>query len=139
MVRAFFQKGTLMMHVGDRDHLHLVMNDPLYCPVLGIQAVLMVAISSVRAGSYVDPACLLDVGDHPFIRHQSFVYYRDSNVFNADRLQMGVEAGDLQPRETLSLEVFRRVRDGFYAEPRQHNSKVSRFIKQRLEPDFKKI
>lgn len=53
-------------------HLCIVISDPEK------DEDVLLAVSVTTARAFVDPACTLEVGDHPFIRHASFVHYRQA-------------------------------------------------------------
>ena len=64
------------VHDPDRMHLFVCMTNPIGFE----QSTLWVPVNSVRAGAFVDPACLIDVGDHPFIRAESFIHYQFARI-----------------------------------------------------------
>ncbi|NKL34519.1 hypothetical protein G9X64_04385 [Rhizobium sophorae] len=59
-----------------------------------------------------DDACILDVGDHEFIRHQSWIMYRKARLEEALTLDNGVQRGIFIPRQPMRPEVFDRVAVG---------------------------
>lgn len=75
----------------------------------------MVNISSYYDGS--DDTCLLNVGDHPFIRHCSYVFYADAKIYKATSIQNGFDQGILQPQPDLADDVFARVTAGITVSP----------------------
>lgn len=97
----------------------------------------MVAVSSIHSGLRIyDKTCLLDVGDHPFIKHPSYLFYRHSAIFSALRLRDGIIKGTVIPRADMDLDVFTRIRDGFTSstKSRQIPKDVERFIHDILIP-----
>jgi hypothetical protein len=70
-------------------------------------------VTTLRAHS--DRTCVLQPGDHPFIRHASSVSYRDVIRFTGERLHELAAAGIAKPRDPLEPEVLERVRAGFFA------------------------
>jgi hypothetical protein len=44
---------------------------------------LLLNFSSIRAGKYYDPTCIVEPGEHPFIRHRSFVNYGQARILAA--------------------------------------------------------
>lgn len=134
-----FRQGTVMKFVGGSDHLHIIMNDPAPCPIKACDCIVMAALTTYREGMPHDPSCILDVGDHPFIRHASYVSYLDARVFNATRVQHGVDAGDFQPHDIIPIHAFRRVRDGFLHGRGDQPRDVNIYIKNVLEPGFSSI
>ena len=99
---------------GFSDHLIIICTDPLFYRDYGCEAVLSVNVTSWREGlSFNDPSCILDVGDHPYIKHKSFVFYKQSVPLRVPGLIEKVQSGDLIPMGFLSASVLQRVLDGF--------------------------
>lgn len=112
----------MLVPSGPTDHLFIVCND-----TCKLGANLFVNISSV-----VDPCdttCVLDVGDHPFIRHPSFVFYARAVVISVESLQRGFEQSRITPQDDLAEEVFQRVVDGITVSP-DTPAKVVRYYTQ---------
>ncbi|EBA4600821.1 hypothetical protein DN122_07275 [Salmonella enterica subsp. enterica serovar Coquilhatville] len=124
-----YRKGTILAPVGGSHHLHIVCNDPVFSPEHGCDCVLVVAISTVRpAPAFHDPACILEEGDHPFIRHQSFVFYGDAVVWRVPSVIDRTQSGELIPRQVMDDAVFERVLAGFETSDFLVN-KVRRFFR----------
>ncbi|MFT5870349.1 MAG: hypothetical protein ACI8TF_002471 [Paracoccaceae bacterium] len=100
----------MLVPTGPTDHLFIVCND-----TCAMGANLVVNISSVR--DLCDTTCILDVGDHPFVQHPSFVYYAMAKITYAANIQRGFEAGALRPQPDLAEEVFGRVEAGMLRSP----------------------
>ena len=67
---------------------------------------IVVNVTTAR-GRGDDRTCILNVGDHPFIKHESFVYYGEARE---------VEVADLVAMSSqgpVSSDLFQRVRSGF--------------------------
>ena len=75
------RRSTILIPYNEVRHLFLIMNDP--CPE-GMCLSLM--ITSIKAGRIHDSTCILDVGDHDFIRHPSFVLYRMAETLKASHV-----------------------------------------------------
>lgn len=104
------RRATLLIPSGpaddpDRKHLFIVLTDPTGAE----REVLLVSISSAAAGRPSDPACLLYAGDHPFIRHDSFISYRSLRVEPEDRILRGLTNGELVAHDSLESALFARV------------------------------
>jgi len=123
-----FQQGTLLMHTGPSHHLHIVMNDPVFCQVLGELSVLVVNLSSVRETGRHDTSCILAPGCHPFVRRDSWVVYGEAAVLRLPRLEADIVAGGTIPHLPVSLDVFRAVRAGFDRSPHV-KLKIERYIR----------
>lgn len=66
----------------NREHLHVLLTNPMGAARL----VLLVSVSSVRAGLYHDPTCYLYPGDHEFLRHQSHVVYARAQLQSESKI-----------------------------------------------------
>ncbi|WP_209037604.1 hypothetical protein [Mameliella alba] len=74
---------------------------------------LLVNISSFYDGC--DRTCLLDAGDHPFVRHLSYVFYAKAQISKAEQIQRGVDREILIPQPDMDEGVFTRVEAGVTA------------------------
>ncbi|PMV87249.1 MULTISPECIES: hypothetical protein [unclassified Pseudomonas] len=123
-----FQKGTLLIPTGGSQHLHIVMNDPLHCPVHGHVVVLLVNISTVYPEKYSDQTCILAPGSHPFILNDSWIVYRQAVVSRVSGIEDGILARTIHPRLPISSPDFDRVRQGFDAS-QDVPIKIKRFLR----------
>ena len=58
-------------------HLFVVICEPCVVDCYGVRPhIILVGITTVYPTIPYDNACLLRVGDHPFIEHDSYIYYR---------------------------------------------------------------
>lgn len=55
-----------------------------------------------------DGSCIVDPGDHPFIHHRSFLYYREAR-------EVPVADITMRPHEPVSAALLSRVRRGLHA------------------------
>lgn len=111
---APYRKGTVLAPVGGSDHLHIICNDPVHYPIHGCDCVLVVNISSVYPPpAYSDPACILHAGEHPFVFHESFVYYEDAIVWKVPNVISREQSGELTPHADMEEVILQRVLDGF--------------------------
>ncbi len=55
---------------------------------------------------------ILRPGDHPFIKHDSTVAYRYSEVAWIQEIEAAIVAGNARRRESISPELLKRVQDG---------------------------
>lgn len=54
-------------------------------------SVLTINISSVRQGGPCDCTCILHAGDYPFVKHNSYVRYRDAVVMRISKIQSEIK------------------------------------------------
>src|ERR1039457_2365672 len=64
-----------------------------------------------------DQTIILRPGDHPFIRHDSAIFYGDAMIVDARRLDAEIAAGLALRRETCSQATLKLVQDGALASP----------------------
>ncbi len=86
-------------------HLHIVCNDT--CE-RGLN--LLVPVSSFWDGC--DATCELDVGDHEFIQHLSFVFYANSKLYRAEQIIRGLDKRIVVRKPDLAEKIFQRVARG---------------------------
>jgi len=95
---------------GAKLHLFAVLIDPVVVEGYGKnQHVLMVSFCSIRPGLIYEDCCLLDVGDHPFVEHPSYVDYRLARLEQTSHVEARVKEGVFLPKEPCSPELLRRV------------------------------
>ncbi|HAT50383.1 MAG TPA: hypothetical protein DCS88_08615 [Alphaproteobacteria bacterium] len=104
------KKATVLIPSGpqrdpNRKHLFVLLTDP--DPVrFGVESVLIVPISSVREGIPYDRTCVLESGDHPFIKHRSFVSYAWSRIEDVTKIMRGVQGGQLVAHKQVNEKIF---------------------------------
>jgi hypothetical protein len=94
---------TFLLQLAD-EHLWVVISDPSLNP----QRVLVVNFTTWR--QYHDQACILDRGDHPFVRHRTCVNYPSARVATDADLEEVRAAGLLHLHDPLSDSLLQRIR-----------------------------
>ena len=87
----------------DIQHLWVIVSDPITHP----ECVVIVNVSSSTNRRY-DPACDLRQGDHWFLKHPSYVYYRGAKELTSKQL---AEA-NISHKTSVTEDVLRRIREG---------------------------
>lgn len=93
----------------DTKHLYIVLTNPHSNIFFPEEHCLIVNITSIRDGVDFDDSCVLSIGDHPFIRHDSYVLYARSRLEKASDLEALIQQEKLKKKENLTQEVFERV------------------------------
>lgn len=112
------KRATLLIASGpasdpNKKHLFICLTD-----VVGTsKETLMVSASTHRAGFPADDTCHLFAGDHPFIKHKSYIDYQNARVIEADKLVKGERQGLLKAMDPLESSVFARVCYGLETSP----------------------
>lgn len=113
---------------GEYKHLFAIAVGPSALDGYGAQPhVIMVSVTSVKADYPHDPACVIKAGEHPFITHDSYVYYRDPRIEPVTHVQTMVDKAVWQAHEPCSPELLERIRQGLMA-----STRVPRYIKKLL-------
>lgn len=93
-------------------HLFVLILGPIILPNYGTQPQLaMVSATSIRDGVPYDPACVLSLGDHPFIQHQSYISYRHLRIDPLGHVS-NLVGSSWKPHEACSQELLQRIING---------------------------
>ena len=126
---APYRKGTVLAPSGPVDHLHIVCTNPIYSAEHGCDVILIVNISSVPTSGTYDSACSLNAGEHPFIRHHSYMVYSHAVLWRCPTLINKVGSGEYRTHVDVSEAVMQKIMSGFNAS--LHTPfKVLRFIER---------
>ena len=118
---------TFLQIVGSAPSPHLWA--VLWGPAGAADAYLVVMFVTLRAHS--DRTCILRSGDHPFIRHDTAVEYRQVARWTDERIQVGLARGLLKPRAPFDEPVLERIRAGFFTSAHTPNA-----LKEMVVRDF---
>ncbi|EIV5803169.1 TPA: hypothetical protein RFY33_003298 [Klebsiella aerogenes] len=111
------QKGTILLLSGSKEHIYFICNDPVFYPKLVKETFLAVNLTSISDAFEPDRTCILDVGDHPFVRHPSYIFYRRAEIFGAETVTNRITAGDIRVHQPCEDITFQRILDGFSVSP----------------------
>lgn len=115
---------TLLIPTGPAgDHLFVITTES--CPD-GLHV--LANFTKIEAGRFVDDACLLAEGEHPFIVQDSFVLYRSAIIQPAARLSNMVDGWVYRTGHPTSVELADRILHGFGV-----SRFTPRFIKTHLQ------
>ena len=104
--RQTFLMKSGPLHDPERLHLHFVCLD-----VDDDGNTLIVPVASYKE-NYSDSTCILDVGDHEFIKHKSFVLYLEAQIRNADELQADIDERVIIPQKDILQYFLLKIRKG---------------------------
>ena len=102
--------------LGIEPHLHVVLCDPFSNPLIegGRETVVLVSISTYEAPpNRLNSVCVLQPGDHPFIKHASYVCYHLARQMAVKDIQNNLQSGLYQRKEPISEEVFQKIYQEF--------------------------
>jgi hypothetical protein len=92
-------------------HLWIVVTQP------DSQTHLCAIVSVTTLRNSKDQTIILRPGDHPFIRHDSTIFYGDAMIVDARRLDAEIAAGLALSRERCPHPTLKLVQDGVIASP----------------------
>lgn len=72
---------------------------------------IIVYVQSVRS-TKVDKTTILNAGDHEFIKHESYVEYRQAQIVSGDDLEQKLLEGVARPMTPMKGDAFNRICDG---------------------------
>lgn len=89
-----------------REHLWVVLSDPK----IGRDRVLIANITSLD--KYKERACVVQRGEHPWVTHDSCVFYEESRITSLDNLYLGKDKGLFKLADPVTPALLKRMRDG---------------------------
>jgi hypothetical protein len=75
-----------------------------------------------------DRTCVLDVGDHPFIRHESYVAYNHARLHSHQDLIEREQKGVFRKGTPIEGAVLKRIFEGLRNSPRTPNYIIDAFL-----------
>ena len=106
-------------------HLWILVTDPVGEPPQTI----IVAVSTKRF--YKDNTVVLSRGDHPWVQHESVIFYDHALIPEVHHLNEAVRRRIAECHQPCTPDVLRRVQDGLLSSPRTPN-RVKKFSKDWL-------
>lgn len=107
----------------DKEHLYVVLNDPTD------RSLIVAAVNLNTAFVGADTTTLLEPGDHPFVRRETYVNYARATLLPAQTVAALIEAGTFRRMPPCSPVLLERVRLGLFESEFTPN-KVVRFCQE---------
>ncbi len=117
MIFLPFKRATLLMPSGpvhdvERRHLFVLITDPVENLVTKIKETLVVSLSTIKPQNPFDDTCIIHPNEHPFIKHDSFVFYRRATIQDCNKLISGVKQGVFEAKGIIDATVFSKICNG---------------------------
>jgi hypothetical protein len=116
--------NTLLVLAGNDFHLHFVIFGPAVLDGYGpLAQVAMVNVTTLREGVPHDPACVVESGEHAFIKHRSYIAYRYMRIDASSHVEGMVRRGAWTAHQPCSPELLQRIVAGVCLSrltPREH-------------------
>lgn len=108
-----FKSGTLLIPSGtgkhpDKKHLFVICTNKC-----SKNMHLLVPVTS-WTNNLCDSACVLNEHEHSFIKHKSYVFYRNSRIELGAKLEYGVKQNIFHVKEQMNAQTLLRITNGFY-------------------------
>ena len=105
---------TFLVPSGPRgNHFFFVILGPIKAPGYGSDSQFVsVNATALKDGHPFDDACVLEPGDHPFIKHKRYIPYRHARLDSYMNLKNLVNKGVLIPNVDCSPDLLQRIIDG---------------------------
>jgi len=91
---------------GNRPHLWVVITPPT------VDEAVIVNITTKRERS--DLTVVLNVGDHPFIKHPSVVYYSDARITPVVALENAIKSNYFRTHQGFAVSVLSKIQKGIF-------------------------
>jgi hypothetical protein len=118
--------GTTFLRADADKHLWVVLSDPALDP----DNVLLVNLTTLD--EHKERVCVLNRGDHPWIRHETCVNYGDSVITTLAKLNAALAGGALSVQAPLAPEILRKIRNGAMNSERMALDNADILINQEL-------
>jgi hypothetical protein len=104
--------NTFLIPSGPGKHLFFVVLGPAVLPEYGkTPHYVLAGATTLREGSQYDPACIIEAGEHPFIRRRSYIAFRYVQILPASDVE--ARAGTLwTPHQDCDKALLARIISG---------------------------
>jgi hypothetical protein len=110
-------------------HLWMIISDP------GNHPDKVVIVNFTSWADWKDQACVVDVGEHPYVHKKTCVNYAGAKIVTLDQLKTLEQAGRLKMHSHLSEALLRRIRQGVL-DSRMKMSLAELLLEQGVIEDF---
>lgn len=133
------KKGTILLLSGSKEHIYFICNDPVFYPKIAKTSFLAVNLTSIVEGVEHDPTCVLNVGDHSFVKHPSYIFYGKADIFGVETIAGQVQSGDIRIHHPCEDSTFQRILAGFtqssFVKPKILNYYQKYCVSDKVEPE----
>ncbi|MBT3198360.1 MAG: hypothetical protein HN350_00430 [Phycisphaerales bacterium] len=96
----------LLANSGINNHLFIIISDPLLDPDK------IVTVNLTSWDSTKDQSCIVDSGEHPFVRHKSCIRYEGDRLITAEQYDLHLSGDRLISQSPVSEELLGRILAG---------------------------
>jgi hypothetical protein len=92
----------------DIEHLYFVISD--ICR--DSNNVLVVNMTTLYDEKFADLSCILDIKDHPSVKHKSYVLYKEAMEVSIGDIMVGIMKKDYKRVADISDNLLKKIQDG---------------------------
>ncbi len=123
----FFPGDTFFIESGNvGEHLFVIALP--FADVAGHPKQSTVLLSVCTTVAKCDRTCILSVGDHPFIRHESYVAYNHARLYTHQELIDREQKGVFRKGDPIERMILKRIVDGLRNSLRTPNYIIDAFL-----------
>ncbi|MGI9558411.1 MAG: hypothetical protein ACR2NQ_01915 [Thermodesulfobacteriota bacterium] len=71
--------------------------------------VLLVSFSSIHPGMRYDKTCVVNKGEHKFLRQESYISYRHTRIESFDDMEMNIQSGKAKPLGSIDRQLLDKI------------------------------
>lgn len=144
---TFLRDTSGYFDIAEKHHLHIILTNPVAESGKKEQVLLVTLVSSPNPlpslskksksqikREYYDPACRLKKGDHDFIKHDSFILYREAMLEDVDILEKQYESNDLKFHKPMKDVFFNKICKGLGISDHSDRTLISFFDRHKNKP-----
>lgn len=105
-------RATLLIPTAHNKHLFILLTDPKQPEGYTCNHNLLVPVGTIYPNRPHDATCLLYVGDHTFIKHNSYINYQQSRIEVTTTIEQMVKNGVFLERDILDGAILARACQG---------------------------
>jgi hypothetical protein len=105
-----YKGASLRIPYNEVPHMFVVMNDPDSDGMC-----LLTMVTSIKSNRSHDASCILQAGDHSFVRHPSYALFRMAQLSPARHMANMVAKNFYSAMADVTPALYQRIRSGLYA------------------------
>ena len=102
---------TYLASTGNGNHLFIIVLGPIDIECYQKKQFLSVNVTSIEGTKNYDTACVIRAGEHPFIKHDSYVAYRFARLDSEQHLENLCKTQWIR-KEDCSESLLKRMKEG---------------------------
>lgn len=111
MSSTLYKRRTILIpsgpsHDPERLHLCIICSDPCSKKMISVVPI------STYTNDKCDQTCIINTNDHKFVRHKSYVLYRNARIIGCNEVLRGINEGKFTTHDNMNAQTFLRISNG---------------------------